>query len=59
MAVFTSEQRKLLEHAMKEPFIPTEEELEDTLRICESDYAFFDKQQKLNVHVDVRLFMEN
>lgn len=55
MAVFTSEQRKLLEHAMKEPFIPTEEELEDTLRICESDYAFFDKQQKLNVPVDVKV----
>lgn len=53
MAVFSKEQRELLERAMKQPFVPTEDEMEDTLWLHEHDYAFLNKARMLNVPVDV------
>lgn len=54
MAVFSQKQRALLERAMKEPFVPKEDEMEDTLRLHEQDYAFLNNQMILNVPVDVK-----
>lgn len=53
IATFSKEERMLLERAMKSPFIPSKDERDDAFALQEKDYAFLDKQNKLNVPVDV------
>lgn len=53
IATFSSEERMLLERAIECPFVPTEDEMEDALSLNEKDYAFINKQDQLNVPVDV------
>lgn len=54
IAVLSPECRALLEHAMSEPFVPASEEMEDALALHESDYAFLNKRDQLDVPVDVK-----
>lgn len=54
IATFSPECRTLLEHAIIEPFIPTPEEMNDVLCLHESDYAFLNKEDQLDVPVDVK-----
>lgn len=54
IAVLSPECRALLEHAINEPFVPTSEEMEDALALHESDYAFLNKRDQLDVPVDVK-----
>lgn len=54
IAVLSPECRALLEHAINEPFVPASEEMEDALVLHESDYAFLNKQDQLDVPVDVK-----
>lgn len=54
IAVLSPECRALLEGAISEPFVPSSEEMEDALVLHESDYAFLNKQDQLNVPVDVK-----
>lgn len=54
IAALSPECRTLLEHAIKEPFIPAPEEMEDAMCIHESDYAFLSKKNQLDVPVDVK-----
>lgn len=54
IAVLSPECRTLLEHAIREPFIPTPEEMDDALCLHESDYAFLNKKDQLDVPVDVK-----
>lgn len=58
IAVLSSECRILLERAMREPFIPTPEEMDDALCLHESDYAFLNKREQLDVPVDVKIAYE-
>lgn len=58
IAVLSSECRILLERAMREPFIPTPEEMDDALFLHESDYAFLNKREQLDVPVDVKIAYE-
>ena len=58
IAVLSPECRILLERAMREPFIPTPEEMEDALCLHESDYAFLNKREQLDVPVDVKIAYE-
>lgn len=53
IATFSPEQRILFERAIENAFIPSEDEIEDALLLHETDYAFLNKQDKLNVPVDV------
>lgn len=53
IATFSKEERMLMERAMKSPFVPTKDERDDAFTLQEKDYAFLDKQDKLNVPVDV------
>ena len=53
LATFSQEESMLLEHAIECPFVLTEDEREDALSINEKDYAFINKQDQLNVSVDV------
>ncbi len=55
IAVLSPECRILLERAMREPFIPTPEEMDDTLCLHESDYAFLNKREQLDVPIDVKI----
>ena len=48
----------LLERAIREPFIPTSEEMEYALRLNESDYAFLNKEDQLIVPIDVKIAYE-
>lgn len=54
IAVFSPECRTLLERAISEPFVPSSEEMEDALALHESDYAFLNKRDLLDVPVDVK-----
>lgn len=54
IAVFSPECRILLERAMREPFVPASEEIEDAIYLHESDYAFLNKRDQLDVPVDVK-----
>ena len=54
IAVLSPECRILLERAMREPLIPTPEEMDDALCLHESDYAFLNKREQLDVPVDVK-----
>lgn len=54
IAVLSPECRALLEHAINEPFVPASEEMEDALALHESDYAFLNKRDQLDVPVDVK-----
>lgn len=58
IAVLSSECRILLERAMREAFIPTPEEMDDALCLHESDYAFLNKREQLDVPVDVKIAYE-
>ena len=58
IAVLSPECRILLERAMREPFIPTPEEMDDALCLHESDYAFLNKREQLDVPVDVKIAYE-
>lgn len=58
IAVLSPECRALLERAMREPFIPASEEMEDALRLNESDYAFLNKEEQLNIPTDVKIAYE-
>ena len=58
IAVLSSECRILLERAMREPFIPTPEEMDDALCLHESDYAFLNKREQLDVPIDVKIAYE-
>lgn len=58
IAVLSPECRTLLEHAMREKFIPAPEEMDDALRLHESDYAFLNKRDQLDVPVDVKIAYE-
>ena len=58
IAVLSPECRILLERAMREAFIPTPEEMDDTLCLHESDYAFLNKREQLDVPVDVKIAYE-
>lgn len=53
MATFTLEQRVLFERAIKAPFVPTKDEMDDALSLHEKDYAFLNRKSELNVPVDV------
>lgn len=59
IAALSPECRTLLERAMREPFVPTSEEMEDALCLHESDYAFLNKRNQLDVPVDVKKAYEN
>ncbi len=52
-ATFTKEQRALFERAIKAPFVPVYEEMENALILHENVYAFMNKQDELNVPEDV------
>lgn len=54
IAALSPECRTLLEHAIIEPFIPSHEEMDDALCLHESDYAFLNKKNQLDVPVDVK-----
>lgn len=54
IAVLSPECRTLLERAISEPFVPASEEMEDALALHESDYAFLNKRDLLDVPVDVK-----
>lgn len=54
IAALSPECRALMERAIKEPFVPTDEEKEDALCLHESDYAFLNRQDQLHVPVDVK-----
>ena len=54
IAALSPECRTLLERAMREPFVPASAEMEDALFLHESDYAFLNKQDQLNVPIDVK-----
>lgn len=54
IAALSPECRTLMEHAMREPFVPTAEEMDDAIYLHESDYAFLNGQEQLNVPVDVK-----
>lgn len=54
IAALSPECRTLMERAMREPFVPASEEMENALCLHESDYAFLNKQGQLNVPVDVK-----
>ncbi len=54
IAALSPECRSLMERAMREPFVPADEEMEDALCLHESDYAFLNRQDQLNVPVDVK-----
>ncbi len=54
IAVLSPECRTLIERAIKEPFVPANEEIEDALCLHASDYAFLNRQGQLNVPVDVK-----
>ena len=54
IAVLSPECRTLLERAMREPFVPSSEEIQDALCLHESDYAFLNNQDLLDVPVDVK-----
>ena len=58
IAVLSPECRILLERAMREPLIPTPEEMDDALCLHESDYAFLNKREQLDVPVDVKIAYE-
>ena len=58
IAVLSPECRILLERAMREAFIPTPEEMDDALFLHESDYAFLNKREQLDVPVDVKIAYE-
>lgn len=58
LATFTTEQRALLERAIQEPFVPTEDEMDDALALHEKDYAFLNRNNQLNVPVDVGVAYE-
>lgn len=58
IAVLSPECRALLEHAINEPFVPASEEMEDALALHESDYAFLNKRDQLDVPVDVKKVYE-
>lgn len=58
IAVLLPECRVLLERAIREPFIPTSEEMEYALRLNESDYAFLNKEDQLIVPIDVKIAYE-
>ncbi len=58
IAVLSPECRILLERAMREPLIPTPEEMDDALFLHESDYAFLNKREQLDVPVDVKIAYE-
>ncbi len=58
IAVLSPECRILLERAMREAFIPTPEEMDDALCLHESDYAFLNKREQLDVPVDVKIAYE-
>ena len=58
IAVLSPECRILLERAMREPFIPTPEEMDDALCLHESDYAFLNKREQLDVPIDVKIAYE-
>lgn len=59
IAVLSPECRALLERAIREPFIPDVEEIEDALRLNESDYAFLNEKEQLDVPTDVKIAYEN
>ncbi len=52
-ATFTKEQRALFERAIKTPFVPVYEEMENALILHENLYAFMNNQDELHVPVDV------
>lgn len=54
IAVLSPECRALLERAMKRPFVPASEEIEDAICLHESDYAFLNRRDQLDVPVDVK-----
>ncbi|MDE6604376.1 MAG: SEC-C domain-containing protein [Lachnospiraceae bacterium] len=54
IAVLSPECRTLLERAIRGPFVPASEEMEDALALHESDYAFLNKRDQLDVPVDVK-----
>lgn len=54
IAVLSPECRALLERAISEPFVPSSDEMENALVLHESDYAFLNKRDQLNVPVDVK-----
>ena len=58
IAVLSPECRILLERAMREPLIPTPEEMDDALFLHESDYAFLNKREQLDVPIDVKIAYE-
>lgn len=58
IAVLSPECRALLERAIREPFIPDVEEIEDALRLNESDYAFLNEKEQLDVPADVKIAYE-
>ena len=58
IAVLSPECRILLERAMREAFIPTPEEMDDALCLHESDYAFLNKREQLDVPIDVKIAYE-
>lgn len=54
IAALSPECRTLLEHAVREPFIPTPAEMDDALCLHECDYAFLNKKGQLDAPVDVK-----
>lgn len=54
IAALPPECRALLERAMREPFVPASEEMDDALCLHESDYAFLNKRDQLYVSGDVK-----
>ncbi|MBD5482615.1 MAG: hypothetical protein HDR15_08890 [Lachnospiraceae bacterium] len=54
IAVLSPECRILLERAMEKPFVPASDEMEDARSLHESDYAFLNKRDQLDVPVDVK-----
>ncbi len=54
IAALSPECRTLMERAIREPFVPTDEEMEDALCLHESDYAFLNGRKQINVPVDVK-----
>ena len=54
IAALSPECRTLLERAMREPFVPAAKEKEDAICLHESDYAFLNKRDQLDVPVDVK-----
>ncbi len=54
IAALSPECRTLMERAIRKSFVPTDEEMEDALCLHESNYAFLNGQDQLNVPVDVK-----